>query len=129
MGPHHCCVYPFISGTGGLDEFKGKLKDDQPAFGFLRITIGNDELVSVILLYPAIQHQSIRSPILNHNVSHKQSKRAKFVLVSWCGPQVKVMRKAKLSVHIADVKSVIKNFAVEIAAGSKEVKCFLTILD
>ncbi|KAJ3049092.1 hypothetical protein HK097_009882 [Rhizophlyctis rosea] len=80
------------TGTGGLDEFKGKLKDDQPAFGFLRITIGNDEL----------------------------SKRAKFVLVSWCGPQVKVMRKAKLSVHIADVKSVIKNFAVEIAAGSKE---------
>ncbi|KAJ3039715.1 hypothetical protein HDV00_011947 [Rhizophlyctis rosea] len=80
------------TGTGGLDEFKARLKDDQPAFGFLRMVIGNDEL----------------------------SKRAKFVLVSWCGPQVKVMRKAKLSVHIADVKSVIKNFAVEIAAGHKE---------
>ncbi|KAI9099489.1 hypothetical protein DFS34DRAFT_617729 [Phlyctochytrium arcticum] len=80
------------TGTGGLDEFVGKLKDDQAAFGYLRMTVGNDEL----------------------------SKRSKFLLVSWCGPQVKVMRKAKLSVHIAEVKNVIKTFAVEMAASSKE---------
>jgi hypothetical protein len=34
------------------------------------------------------------------------------------------MRKAKLSVHIADVKGVIKNFAVELSAGSLDVLFF-----
>ncbi len=47
------------------------------------------------------------------------SKRSKFVLITWCGPQVKVMRKAKLSVHISSVKAVVKNFAVELAATTK----------
>ncbi|KND02572.1 uncharacterized protein SPPG_03029 [Spizellomyces punctatus DAOM BR117] len=80
------------TGTGGLQEFVSQLKEDQAAFGYLRILVGNDEL----------------------------SQRAKFVLVSWCGQQVKVMRKAKLSVHISDVKQVIKTFAIEVAASSKE---------
>ncbi|KAI9006037.1 hypothetical protein BC832DRAFT_539680 [Gaertneriomyces semiglobifer] len=80
------------TGSGGLDEFTAQLQPDQAAFGYLRMVVGNDEL----------------------------SQRAKFVLVSWCGPQVKVMRKAKLSVHIADVKQTIKVFAVEVAASSKD---------
>ncbi len=67
-------------GNGGLAEFADQLKDDQPAFGYLRMNVSNDP----------------------------QSTRSKFVLVSWCGPAVKVLRKAKLSVHIADVKGVIK---------------------
>ena len=46
------------------------------------------------------------------------SKRAKFVLVAWCGPDVKVMRRGKLSVHISEVKKVFKNFAIEISAES-----------
>ncbi|KAJ3019182.1 hypothetical protein HKX48_002316 [Thoreauomyces humboldtii] len=79
-------------GEGGLAEFTEQLKEDQAAFGYLRIVVGNDEL----------------------------SQRAKFVLVSWCGKEVKVMRKAKLSVHISDVKNVLKAFAIEIAASSKE---------
>lgn len=32
------------------------------------------------------------------------------------------MKRAKLSVHIADVKNVCKSFAVEVAASTKEVK-------
>ncbi|KAJ3082934.1 hypothetical protein HK102_001372 [Quaeritorhiza haematococci] len=80
------------TGTGGLAEFVSHLKEDQAAFGYVRMTVGNDEL----------------------------SQRAKFVLVSWCGTGVKVMRKAKLSVHIADVKSVLKSFAVEVAASHVE---------
>ncbi|KAJ3415504.1 hypothetical protein HDV05_004706 [Chytridiales sp. JEL 0842] len=77
-------------GTGGFEEFKKNLKDDQAAFGFVRMIVGNDEL----------------------------SKRAKFLFVTWCGPGVKVMRKAKLSVHIADVKKVLKSFSVEVSASS-----------
>ncbi|KAJ3213339.1 hypothetical protein HDU67_002969 [Dinochytrium kinnereticum] len=78
--------------SGGLSEFVSNLKEDQAAFGFLRMVVGNDEL----------------------------SLRAKFVLITWCGSGVKVMRKAKLSVHIADVKRVLKSFAVEVSASSRE---------
>ena len=45
------------------------------------------------------------------------SQRTKFVFIVWCGPQVKVMRKAKLSVHTADVKRVIHAYAIEMAAS------------
>ncbi|KAJ3329655.1 protein disulfide isomerase (PDI) protein [Blyttiomyces sp. JEL0837] len=77
-------------GSGGLTEFKSQLKEDQAAFGFVRVIVGNDEL----------------------------SQRAKFVFITWCGSQVKVMRKAKLSVHIASVKQVLKSFSVEISASA-----------
>ncbi|KAJ3306488.1 hypothetical protein HDV03_005098 [Kappamyces sp. JEL0829] len=80
------------TGTGGLEEFKTQLKDDEAYFGYVRMVVGNDEL----------------------------SRRAKFLLVSWCGPGVKVMRRGKLSVHIADVKKVISSFAVEISASNAE---------
>lgn len=80
------------TGEGGLEEFVSKLRPDQAAFGYVRAVIGNDTL----------------------------SQRAKFVFVSWCGPEVKVMRKAKLSVHIADVKNFIKNFAIEVSASQPE---------
>ncbi|KAJ1549392.1 hypothetical protein HK405_004191 [Cladochytrium tenue] len=79
-------------GTGGLEELKQNLKEDQAAYGFLRVIVGNDEL----------------------------SRRAKFVFITWIGPRVKVMRKAKISVHIADVKAVLKSFSVEIPASSLE---------
>eukprot|EP00842_Homolaphlyctis_polyrhiza_P003315 jgi/Hompol1/3985/HPOL_003426-RA len=80
------------TGKGGLAEFKSNLKEDKAAFGYLRMIVGNDEL----------------------------SRRAKFVLVSWCGNKVKVMRKAKLSVHLGDVKKVIQVFAIEVAATTVE---------
>ena len=69
-----------------------QLKEDQAAYGYIRMTVGNDDL----------------------------SKRSKFVFVTWCGKQVKVMRRAKLSVHISAVKSVLKSFAVEISASEKK---------
>jgi hypothetical protein len=58
----------------------------QAGFGYIRFAVGNDEL----------------------------SSRAKFVLVSWAGPGIKVLRKARLSVHIADVKKVVKARATRV---------------
>ncbi|KAI9184500.1 hypothetical protein H9P43_003553 [Blastocladiella emersonii ATCC 22665] len=78
------------TGKGGLPEFLEHLKDDKAGFGYLRMTVGNDHL----------------------------SKRAKFVLVSWVGPNVKVMRKAKVSVHISEVKQTLAVFAVEVQASA-----------
>ncbi|KAJ1960868.1 hypothetical protein IWQ62_004068 [Dispira parvispora] len=77
------------TGTGGLDEFVKHLQPNQAAFGYIRIPISNDEL----------------------------SQRTKFVLVCWCGPQVKVMRKAKLGIHKAEVKNVLRTFSIEIMAS------------
>ncbi|CCA72796.1 related to coactosin [Serendipita indica DSM 11827] len=80
------------TGSGGLNELKDHLRDDHASFAYVRVSYSND----------------------------KESLREKFVLVVWIGEQVKVMRKAKLSVHTADVKSVLRIFSIEVAAKDKE---------
>lgn len=47
-----------------------------------------------------------------------ESTREKFIFVVWIGSGVKVMRKAKLSVHSADVKKVLSQFSIEVPANS-----------
>ena len=49
-----------------------------------------------------------------------ESTREKFIFIVWIGSGVKVMRKAKLSVHSADVKKVLNQFSIEVPANSKE---------
>lgn len=68
------------TGTDGLEGLKAGFSQLTAGWGFLRMSVGNDEL----------------------------SKRAKFVFITWCGPGIKVMRKARLSVHIADIKKTIR---------------------
>ena len=80
------------TGSEGLDELKDKLEEDQASFVYARITYAND----------------------------KESQRHKFILIIWIGPKVKIMRKAKLSVHRADVKSVLRQFSIEVPASSTE---------
>jgi len=79
------------TGTGGLSEFTSTLPSDDAVYGFVRVNIGNDEY----------------------------SQRAKFVFVRWCGPETKVMRKAKLGIHSGEVTSVIRTYAVEIQTDDK----------
>merc|ERR1712000_552676 len=62
----------------------GHFEDDQPMYGYLRVTVGDDESI-----------------------------RQKFVLVTWCGPAVKALKKAKMSVHKASFKEVVREFAIE----------------
>ena len=50
------------TGTGDITDFVSNLENSEAAFGFVRCIVGNDEL----------------------------SRRVKFVLVCWCGPDVKV---------------------------------------
>ncbi|CAH7671619.1 hypothetical protein BY996DRAFT_6433819 [Phakopsora pachyrhizi] len=82
----------YRTGSEGLEELKGLLENDQASFVYSRITYSND----------------------------KESQRHKFVLIIWIGPEVRVMRKAKLSVHKADVKSVLRQFSIEVPASSIE---------
>ena len=76
-------------GSGGLEEFTSQLTPSEACYGYLRINVSNDEL----------------------------SQRSKFLLVSWCGLEVPVMRKAKLGVHLSSVKSICKSFSVEMPAS------------
>lgn len=70
------------------EDLKQHLSDDDRAFAFVRVTMG-DEL----------------------------SKRAKFAFITWVGSSVNGMKKAKLGPDKSVVKSVIKSFAVEIMAS------------
>ncbi|GAA5808391.1 hypothetical protein MFLAVUS_001782 [Mucor flavus] len=77
------------SGSGGLSEFVDQLKPELAGWGYIRMNLSNDEY----------------------------SQRIKFVLVPWCGEKVGIMRKAKLSIQIADVKNVLRNFHIEVPAN------------
>jgi hypothetical protein len=72
------------SGSGGLAEMAESFVDNEPMYGYLRVTAGDEESI-----------------------------RQKFVLVTWCGPEVKALKKAKMSVHKASFKTLFKEFAVE----------------
>jgi len=77
-------------GSGDLGTVKSHLKDDEAQFAFLRVTSGDSE-----------------------------SKRAKFVFISWCGENVGALKRAKMSVHKASVKQVVKDFGIELHATSQ----------
>jgi len=48
------------------------------------------------------------------------SKRAKFALITWVGPNVSALNRAKMSTDKMTVKGVIKNFAIEVTASEHE---------
>ncbi|BGP40018.1 hypothetical protein JCM10450v2_003998 [Rhodotorula kratochvilovae] len=78
------------TGTGGLDELKTKLQDSNASFAYVRVKYANDV----------------------------ESTREKFILVAWIGKDVRVLRKAKLSVHAADVKRVLSAYSLDVPASS-----------
>ncbi|KAF2676567.1 actin depolymerizing protein [Lentithecium fluviatile CBS 122367] len=79
------------TGEGGIEEVVDVLGDDEAAYAYVRMKVGNDEY----------------------------SERTKFVFVVWAGPQTKVMRKAKMSFQSGQVKQVIRTYAVEIQTSDK----------
>jgi len=75
-----------------LTELREALDDSKASYAYVRITYAND----------------------------KESTRQKFILVVWIGPNCKVMRRAKISVHTADVKNVLRVYSIEVAAREKD---------
>ncbi|KAF9467867.1 hypothetical protein BDZ94DRAFT_1155228 [Collybia nuda] len=80
------------TGTGGLAELREVLDDSKASYAYARVTYSND----------------------------KESKREKFILVVWIGPNCKVMRRAKISVQTADVKGTLRVFSIEVAARERD---------
>ena len=77
-------------GESGWSDFVNALKDDEAQYGFFRFTTGDSE-----------------------------SKRAKFLFVSWVGANVGRLVRARVSVHKADVKSIVRDYAAEIHAEER----------
>ncbi|WVO16973.1 hypothetical protein L204_104659 [Cryptococcus depauperatus] len=78
------------TGIGGLFELTSSLKPENASFAYAKVRYVNDE----------------------------HSFREKFVLIVWIGENVKVMRRAKVSVHVADVKKVLRAYSIEVSASS-----------
>lgn len=64
------------TGSGGLDELREHLDESKASFGYARIQYAND----------------------------KESKREKFILITWIGSSCKVMRKAKVCIRCSLVQ-------------------------
>ena len=76
------------TGEGDLSEVQQQFGPEECAYAYVRVTVGDEE-----------------------------SRRAKFLLLTWGGENAKPMQKAKMSVHKANVKSVFREFGVEIQGG------------
>merc|ERR1719498_71851 len=74
----------------GFSGFVNALDDSQCQYGFVRFITGDEE-----------------------------SKRAKFAFISWGGPSAKALARAKMSVHKASVKEVVRDFAIEYHASER----------
>merc|ERR1711997_142294 len=75
-----------VKATGSeFADFKSNFGNDERGFGYIRVKTGDE-----------------------------MSKRSKFVLVTWVGPNVSVMKKAKMSTDKALMKEVIQNLSVEL---------------
>jgi len=75
-----------VTATGKeFGDFKNHFENDDRGFGYIRIKTGDE-----------------------------MSKRAKFVLVTWVGQNVSVMKKAKMSTDKALMKDIIQNMSVEL---------------
>ena len=54
------------------------------------------------------------SPLAAFQTGDEMSKRSKFVFCTWVGPNVSVMKKAKMSTDKALLKDIITNLSVEL---------------
>jgi len=80
------------TGAGGLNEVVELLDEGRASYAYVRVKYSND----------------------------KESVREKFILITWIGPSCKVMRKGKMSVQAADVKTVLRTYAIDVSASSKD---------
>jgi len=78
-------ILPDGKGEGGLEELKSRLDIKQCQYGFLRVISGDEE-----------------------------SKRAKFVFLTFGGSSAPTLRRGKMSVHKLVVQTIIKDYAVTV---------------
>ncbi|KAF5389630.1 hypothetical protein D9757_004172 [Collybiopsis confluens] len=104
------------TGTGGLDELREALDDARASFAYIRVSYNNDK-ESVREKFVLVVRRRGSSP----SAVFVFSFRLTLMSFKWIGPKCKaVMRKAKISVHSADVKQVLRVYSIEVAAREKD---------
>jgi len=88
------------TGSGSYADFLAEYDDKKAQFGYIRLQTGDSE-----------------------------SKRSKFLFVSWVGTGVGALAKAKVSVHKAKVKEVIREYACEVHAEEREELSESAVMD
>jgi len=73
-------------GSGGVSEALGHLHEDQVQYGMFRVSFRADD----------------------------DTERTKYVLFAYAGPKASILKKGKMSVHKASIKSIFKDFALEL---------------
>nr|CAD7435603.1 unnamed protein product [Timema monikensis] len=96
----------FAAKGAEFGKFQEHFKEDDRAFGYIRIQVGVSRPTA-----PPIQPLELL-PVLN--MGDEMSKRQKFLFLTWVGPSVGVIKRAKMSTDKAMVKEIIANFAVEL---------------
>ncbi|XP_060531597.1 uncharacterized protein LOC132705165 isoform X2 [Cylas formicarius] len=66
-------------------QFQSQFSEDERAFGYIRVQTGDE-----------------------------MSKRQKFLLLTWVGPSVSVLKRAKMSTDKSLIKDIVSNFAIEL---------------
>ena len=77
------------TGSGGLTELREQLDDGRASYAYVRVQYAND----------------------------KESKREKFILIVWIGPNCKVMRKAKVRLPTAQPFSPVSSVSVSVSGS------------
>lgn len=78
-------------GCGGLEEVIPLLEDDKVQYAYVRFEYANDA----------------------------ESKRIKFGMLVWIGPNVKPLRRGRVLSESADVKKVLSHYSIQVDASSK----------
>eukprot|EP01120_Amphizonella_sp_Union-15-10_P007105 TRINITY_DN2365_c0_g1_i1.p1 TRINITY_DN2365_c0_g1~~TRINITY_DN2365_c0_g1_i1.p1 ORF type:complete len:153 (-),score=31.79 TRINITY_DN2365_c0_g1_i1:89-511(-) len=84
------------TGSGGAEELSSHFKNNAVQYGYVKITYSKA------------------------SEGDAGGKRTKFAFIAWGGPSASVLQKAKMSVHKASVKEIIKDFALEIQTSDPE---------
>jgi len=79
------------TGSGGVSEAVSHLSDSEVQYAMFKLTF----------------------------TAADDTKRTKFVFVAWGGERASPLKKGKMSVHKASVKSIFKDFALELATGDR----------
>ena len=81
------------SGTGGLSELSAVFSDDEVMFGFLRVAAEDRKAVT--------------------------SSRAKTAMITWIGPNVGIMKKAKVGPDKQEISTALQGIQFFVAASEK----------
>ena len=99
-----------VTATGSdFTGFKSYFGTDERGFGYIRIKVKYSGKYFQTFC-PLCSSSNIQSStcLLLFQTGDEMSKRAKFVLVTWVGPGVSVMKKAKMSTDKALMKDIIQ---------------------